>query len=87
MNVYLLYNRQTPGERLMSDYAKRLDASQAPYELVDADSPQGISLVEAFDVMGRPAIVVARNDGSPVEIWQDSERFPPPTEISYLAHQ
>jgi hypothetical protein len=87
MNVYLLSNRQTPGERLMSDYAKRLDAAQAPYELVDADSPQGISLAEAFDVMGRPAIIVARNDGSPVQIWQDAESFPPASEISYLAHQ
>lgn len=87
MNVYLLYNRQTRGERQMSDYAKRLDDAQAPYELLDADSPQGINLAEAFDVMGRPAIVVSRNDGSPVQIWQDAESFPPPSEISYLAHQ
>ncbi len=87
MNVYLLYNRQTPGERQMMDYAKRLDAAQTPYEMTDADTPQGISLAEAFDVMGRPAIVVARDDGSTVQVWQDAESFPPPSEISYLAHQ
>jgi hypothetical protein len=84
MNVYLIYNRETPGERIMTDYARRLEFGQTESIMVDADSPSGIGLVEAFDVMGRPAIVVARNDGSPVQIWQDSESFPPPQEVSYL---
>jgi hypothetical protein len=87
MNVYLIYNRQTSGERQMADYAKRLDTQQTEYQLVDADSPQGIGIVEAFDVMGRPAIVVSRSDGSPLQVWQYSESFPPPAEVSYLAHQ
>ena len=87
MKVYLLYNRQTSGERIITDYAKRLDGLQAQYELLDADSPEGISLAEAFDVMGRPAIIVARDDGSVVQVWQESTTFPPPSEVSYLAGQ
>ena len=85
MNVYLIYNRETPGERLISDYAKRLEAATTAYELIDADSPRGIGLVEALDVTGRPAIVVTRDDGSAVQMWQIAESFPPPQEISHLA--
>lgn len=70
----------------MSDYAKRLEAAQTPHELVEADSVQGISIVEMYDIMARPAIVAVLDDGTLVQIWQDSERFPLPTEVSYLVH-
>ncbi len=87
MIAYLLYNRQTPGEGQMQTLAQRLEPEQVDTELVDADSPRGIQLAEHYDVLARPAIILAREDGSLVQVWDDPEQLPPPGDISYLAHQ
>lgn len=86
MLTYLLYNRQTPGEAQMQNLARRLEPLQVTLELVDADSPRGTQLTEHYDIMGRPAVVIVRDDGSPVQIWQDATQLPSPEDISYLAH-
>ncbi len=87
MITYLLYNRQTPGERQMQELLERLEPLQVTAELLDADSPRGIQLAEHYDVLARPAVVMVREDGSPVQVWGDPEQLPPPNEISYLSHQ
>lgn len=86
MRIYLLYNRQTPGERQVQDIARELEREPVEVELMDADSARGVQLVENYDVMGRPAIMLVREDGSPVQIWQNSEQFPTARELGYLAH-
>jgi hypothetical protein len=55
--------------------------------LVDADSPRGIQLSENYDVTGRPAVLLAREDGSPVQVWQGADKLPAPAEVGYMAHQ
>jgi hypothetical protein len=87
MKVYLLYNRNTPDERLVTDMKERLEEAQVETELLDADSPSGIQFAESHDVMGRPALALVRNDGSPVQIWQGTEALPTVSEVSYQAHQ
>lgn len=86
MIAYLFYNRQSPTERQMADMEKELNRLEVETELVDADSPRGINLVEYYDIMGRPAIVLARGDGSAIEMWQ-GDQMPLLADISYLAHQ
>jgi hypothetical protein len=86
MIAYLLYNRQTPAEEQMRELGRRLEPLRVTYELVDADSPQGIGLAEAHGIMARPAVLLTRDDGSHVQVWE-GDQLPPPTEISYLAHQ
>ena len=86
MKTYLLYNRQTQGERQMQELARRLEPLKVVAELIDADSPGGIQIAEGFDVLGRPAVIVARDDGSVMQLWE-GEQLPAPTDISYLAHQ
>jgi hypothetical protein len=87
MVAYVLYNKQTPGERTAEDFAKRLEGEQVEVELLDADSPRGIQMAEHYDIMGRPAVALVREDGSPVQVWQGEDGMPTPADVSYLAHQ
>ena len=87
MKAYLLYNRNTPDERMVTDLADRLKEAQVDVELLDADSPAGIQFAESHDVLGRPALALVREDGSPVQIWQGREDLPAVSEVSYQAHQ
>ena len=85
MITYLLYNRQTPAERQMQELAKRLEPLQVHTELLDADSPRGIQLAEHYEIMARPAVMVVRDDGSLVQLWDIPEQLPAPVDIAYLA--
>jgi hypothetical protein len=87
MVAYVLYNKETPGERMASDIVKRLEQEQVECELLDADSPRGVQMAEHYDIMGRPAVALVREDGSPVQVWQGEDGMPSPADVSYLAHQ
>jgi hypothetical protein len=87
MIVYLLYNKDTPAQRQVEDLEKRLKQEQLETELLDADSPRGIQLAENYEVLGRPALILAKDDGSPVGLWQGEDQMPAPGEVAYLAHQ
>ncbi len=87
MIAYVLYNKATQNEGLASAFAKRLEDEQVDNELVDADSPRGIQLAEAYDVMDRPAVLLMKADGSPVQVWQGADGLPAPSEVAYMAHQ
>lgn len=71
----------------MAELAKRLEAEQLQVELTDADSPRGIQLVENYDILGRPAVVLVRTDGSPMQVWQGEDGLPTPGDVAYLARQ
>jgi hypothetical protein len=86
MTTYLLYNRATPNQAQMEELAHRLEPLQVQTELIDADSPRGIQLTENYDLMERPAVLLVRADGSPVQVWS-GQQIPGPNDISYLAHQ
>ncbi len=87
MIAYLLYNRRTPGERRIEDLAKRLEPLQVATDMIDADSPRGVQLAENYDLMGRPAVLLVRDDGSPLQAWQGEDQLPSPHDVSYMAHQ
>jgi hypothetical protein len=87
MIAYVLYNRDTPAQRIAEDLCERLKREQVESELLDADSPRGIQLAENYDIVGRPAVMLARTDGSPAQIWQGEEGLPSPADVAYLAHQ
>jgi hypothetical protein len=87
MSVYVIYNKDTPGERIAADFLERLKTEQVDAELLDADSPRGIQLCENYDILGRPAVAIIREDGSPTQVWQGEESMPVPTDVAYLVHQ
>ena len=59
MIAYLFYTKDSPGEDEMQRLAEELRRSQVDSELVEADSPHGIALSENYDVVVRPAVVLA----------------------------
>jgi hypothetical protein len=85
MICYVLYNKDTPAERQAEEMVRRLEPEQLEVELMDADSPRGIQLAENYDILGRPAVALIRQDGSPVQIWQGAEGLPTPSEVGYMA--
>lgn len=85
MICYILYQRDSEGERPARDLAHDIERSRVNVELVEADTPQGSHLAELYDLMSRPAVVLVREDGSAVERWQN--QLPAASEVSYLAHQ
>jgi hypothetical protein len=87
MIAYVLFNKDTPGERLAAGFNDRLKAEQVASELLDADSPHGIQIAESYDIMGRPAVILLKNDGAALQIWQGEDDLPSPTEVAYLARQ
>ena len=81
------FNRSTSGARVIERLAERLVAQGAEPEVIDADSPRGIQIAETHDIMGRPAVMVVSNDGTPVQVWQGEDRLPSPSELAYYARQ
>jgi hypothetical protein len=87
MIAYVLYNKATEAERLATDLVDRLKKEQVEAELLDADSPRGIDLAEHYDILGRPAVVLVRDDGTPMQTWQGPDGLPSVSDVAYLAHQ
>jgi hypothetical protein len=87
MIFYLLYNRGTQAERQVQELARRLEGENVTTELLDADSPRGIQMAESYDLMARPAAILIKDDGAPVQSWQGEDQLPTPTDVGYLANQ
>jgi len=87
MIAYILYNKGGENERLVQELAQRLEQEQVEVELTDADSPRGVQLAENYDILGRPAVALIRDDGTPVQVWQGADDLPAPSDVGYLAHQ
>jgi hypothetical protein len=87
MIAYVLFNKDTPGERLAHNLVDRLESAEVDAQPLDADSPRGIQLVENYDILGRPAVALIREDGTAMQIWQGEDSLPAPTDVAYLVHQ
>ncbi len=85
MITYLLYTKNSPMQREVEHLAGVLEQFRVNTQLIEADSPQGISLTENYDMPQRPSVIVVRDDGSFVQAWQGE--LPPAEEISYHFHQ
>lgn len=87
MQIIFLYNRATAGEGVATRLAERVKAEHAEVEMLDADSPRGIQISETHDILGRPAVMVLSNDGTPMQVWQGEDSLPSPSELAYYARQ
>ncbi|HUD11062.1 MAG TPA: hypothetical protein VMS08_01520 [Candidatus Saccharimonadia bacterium] len=87
MIAYVLFNKETPEERAAQDLVDRLEREDVEAELLDADSPRGIQFVENYDILGRPAVVLVRADGTAMQVWQGEDGLPAPSDVAYLVHQ
>ena len=87
MIAYVIYNKDSESEGLARQLASRVEDAQVDIELLDADSPRGVQMCDNYDILGRPAVALIRDDGSPLQIWQGADSLPTPSDVSYLAHQ
>jgi hypothetical protein len=87
MIAYVMYNKDTSAERTAADLVRRLELEQVEAELLDADSPRGVGLAESYDILGRPAVILLKDDGTPLQVWQGEDSLPTPADVGYLAHQ
>jgi hypothetical protein len=85
MIAYLFFTKGSPGEEAMTALADELRRNQVDSQLVEADSVRGMSLGESYDILSRPAVVLAATDGTQINQWQ--EQMPDASEISYWSHR
>ncbi|MBW3537942.1 hypothetical protein KY386_00440 [Candidatus Parcubacteria bacterium] len=84
MIAKIVYTKGSPHEREAGKLAESLARLRIDSKLVEADSPEGSSICQLYDLVARPAVVLTRDDGTLVERWQGG--WPLASEISYLAH-
>jgi hypothetical protein len=84
MVLKILYKKDSPQERQAAGFLKELERHEVKAELIDGDSPEGAALTELYDLPGRPALVVAREDGQMLQRWQND--WPLVSEVSYYFH-
>lgn len=80
MNLRLFYTRNTPSSHTIDYLRRRLAELDIRFELIDADSRNGIELCELYDLMQRPALLLTGGDGQVIHQWQGT--LPPATDVS-----
>lgn len=65
-------------------FVERLGQLQVAAVIIDADSREGTSMRELYDLMSVPALALIQDSGALVEKWEHD--YPLPEEISYLYH-
>jgi hypothetical protein len=86
MIAYVLFNKDTPSERIADDLGERLKREQIDVEMLDADSPRGIQFVEDYDLLKRPAVALISSDGTPIQVWEGEDSMPTPADVAYFVH-
>lgn len=81
MVTYIIYNQGTEGEQKSTYLGSELEKRKVRYELIDADSARGIAIAEMYDVLARPAVVLAGPDGSMIQKWD--QYWPGAPDIAY----
>lgn len=71
----------TPVEAFLKDYKWHTGLE---IETVELDSPAGSALAKLHDIVDYPAVLVLREDSSPVQVWQGMQ-LPPIQEVEHAA--
>lgn len=85
MEVMIFTRRDQPGRHVLDRFLSHLDRLRIRSNEVDADSPNGISKAELYDILNFPALLVTRADGTMVQVWQGE--LPKPEDVSTAYHQ
>lgn len=85
MTLYIFYTKGAQGHERLERLADSLshDGHRIEVRMIDADSVEGSGLVQVYDVLARPAIVLAGPDGTPLQTWTDE--LPQAADILYRA--
>ncbi len=69
----LVFFRKSDANRLkleLSELKKNLAVSHITSQGIDADTPTGAGMAEAYDIMSFPSVVMMREDGVAQKVWQ-----------------
>jgi len=86
MKAVILYQPSTETERSVQEYVREFARQTGKsIGLVDSDSVEGEQMKTHYDVLQFPAIIVCRDDGSYVESWDERDKWPTVSELSYYS--
>lgn len=84
MKTVILYRPNSEGETSVQAYVREFERETGHViELIDSTSISGTQLAELYDVVQFPAIVTTREDGSFIERWQERDKWPTISELSF----
>ncbi len=86
MKTVMLYRPNTEHARVTEEYVRDFERIKGEkIQLIDADTPEGASLVQLYDLPVQPTLIVIRDDGQLMTHWK-GETFPLMSEVAaYLA--
>ena len=84
MKVQVLFTLNTPLDRELNYLDQRLSELQVDHTMIDADSREGAAMVELYEAMQRPTVILTTDDGQLSEMWSGS--LPPAEEVSGRYH-
>lgn len=86
MKLLILYRQRsehaTGVEAFINEFKQR--HANGRLEVLDADSREGIATATLYDIMGYPAILALRDDGSVLKSWEGA-MLPLMDEVAYYA--
>lgn len=75
--MFILYRPQSEFARRAEEYVHDFQATRGKtIDLIDVDTVQGIALVELYDAMEQPALLITRENGELINLWQGINAFP-----------
>jgi hypothetical protein len=87
MRALVLYHPRSDHGGLVADYAEEFRRfKQKKLDLVSLESVEGADLAELYGVSVYPAVLVMRDDGSLLRLWQGGQ-LPLMDELSYYMPQ
>lgn len=86
MKVLVIYQPNSEHATLTESYIRDLKSQHdgLNVETINADSPEGINLVELYDIVDYPAILAMTNDEQVLQLWQGPQ-LPLMNDVAYYA--
>jgi hypothetical protein len=86
MKVVMLLRPKSEHDTSANQYAKNFSrVTGKELSIIDYDSVEGIELAKIHDITSIPAILALRDDSSLMESWQEQDKWPTPSELSFYA--
>lgn len=74
MKAFMLYRPNSERARVAEEYVRDFSkCHRIDLQLLDIDSVEGVQKLELYDIMQTPAILVMRDTGEQVGLWQDAQ--------------
>ena len=90
MLAYIIYKKNSDHQRRVEEYVTMFQKihPQTHINLVEADSLQGISFINLYQIIKYPTVLILRENGEYVNGWLDNDELPLMDEVfSYLVNQ